>query len=309
MDRLQECIARVKEINCDVIIREARIEDGQDFVKLFNKQYNRKTNLDYYSWQFFKSSLISRLFMAYVDHELIGVYGVKINFLTNGIKTGFAVDFLVDESHRKKGISFLLEDAVQNFCLKNNVSILTALPNIYGRSAFRSMGWKSVAKIDSLVFNNSKIAMPVKTFNISDTHIVNQLISFEKNEQYHFWRFDQHPIYKYESIKIKNNVFAVIKKFENSLTGEIFGDIVHMESPIEEFDKLFALIMDKMMQMKISLVTTWALPHTKLHQILLEKGFEELAQERYFCVKCFGNEPDYLQIENWNIVQIDSEVY
>ena len=58
MDRLQECIARVKEINFDVIIREARIEDGQDFVKLFNKHYNRKTNLDYYSWQFFKSPLI-----------------------------------------------------------------------------------------------------------------------------------------------------------------------------------------------------------------------------------------------------------
>ena len=63
------------------------------------------------------------------------------------------------------------------------------------------------------------------------------------------------------------------------------------------------------MQMKISSVTTWALPHTKLHQILLEKGFEELAQERYFCVKCYGNESDYNQKENLNIVQIDSEIY
>lgn len=309
MDRLQEYIARVKEINPDVIIREARIEDGQDFIKLFNKHYNRKTNLDYYNWQFFKSPLISRLFMAYENHELIGMHGVKINFLTNGIKTGFGVDFLVDESHRKKGIPFLLEGAVQNFCLKNNVSILTALPNIYGRSAFRSMGWKSVAKIDSLVLKNINTRIPTKSFNISDTHISTQLISFEKNKQYQFWRFDQHPIYKYKSIKIKNNVFAIIKKFENSLTGEIFGDIVYMESPIEEFDKLFALIMDEMMQMKISSVTTWALPHTKLHHILLQKGFKELAQERYFCVKCLGNEPDYLRIENWNIVQIDSEIY
>ena len=233
----------------------------------------------------------------------------KISSLTNGAKIGFAVDFLIDEAHRKKGIAFLLEGAVQKFCLENNVSIITALPNIYGNSAFRSMGWKSLIKIDSLVLKNSNLVKFDSAVNISYTSKENGFISFVKDEKYCFWRFDQHPIYKYESIKINKDVFAVIKKFEDSSTGEIYGDIVDMHYTNSEFDNLFAAVLEKMKQMKINVITTWALPHTKLYQMLLERGFEAVAQERYFCVKYFGDKPDYFDIENWNIVQIDAEIY
>jgi len=309
VDRLQEYIDRVKELSPDVIVKEAKIEDGHDFVKLFNKHYKRKTNIDYYNWQFFKSSLLSKLFMAYEGQELIGIYGIKISSITSNAKIGFAVDFLIDEAHRKKGIAFLLEGAVQKFCFDNDVSIIAALPNIYGNSAFKSMGWKSLAKIDTLLLKNSDFVKFDSTVNISCTEKETSLISFVKDKKYCFWRFDQHPFYKYESIIINKDVFAVIKKFEDSLTGAIVGDIVDIKYTIEEFDNLFEKVMDKMIKMKINAVSTWALPHTKLYQLLLEKGFESVAQERFFCIKYFGDNPVYFNIENWNIVQIDAEIF
>ena len=304
---LDQYILRVTELNPNVIVREASLNDSDAFIALFNKHYNRKTSFEYYQWQFFDSAILSKLFVAFEADVLIGMYGVKVHPLSTGELTGFVIDFLVDEEYRKRGIAFLLEGVAQQFGIENNIAVFTALPNKYGNAALRSMGWKSVAKVDSLLLKLEDYQVSLTNESISlDIH---PLICFVKDAKYQQWRYSKHPVYKYEIIKAKNVAYAVVKQFKDGVSGDVFGDIVYIKCPIADFDSLFELILVKMREWNIKSVTTWALPHTTLYNSLMQKGFCSNAQERYFCVNTFQNNDKYLTINNWDLVQIDAEIF
>ena len=55
MHDIQEYVDRVKQLNPEINVREATLQDGDKFVSLFNAYYARKTNINYFTWQFFES--------------------------------------------------------------------------------------------------------------------------------------------------------------------------------------------------------------------------------------------------------------
>jgi GNAT superfamily N-acetyltransferase len=151
MPDVYDYLERVREINPDIIVREAERTDGTHFVALFNSYYKRKTSIAYFQWQFFDTPYEAKLFTAFDDGKLVGYLGVKIYPLSGNILAGFAVDLLIDEPYRKRGIAYLLGAEIMDFCKSRGVAVMAALPNAYGNAAFKSFGWKSIAKIDTLV--------------------------------------------------------------------------------------------------------------------------------------------------------------
>jgi GNAT superfamily N-acetyltransferase len=311
MADLYEYVKRVRELNPDITIREADLADGEQFVALFNSYYKRKTNLAYFQWQFFNTPFESKLFTAFYDNKLVGYYGVKIYPLSGDILTGFAVDLLIHEPYRKTGIVFLLEAAIMDHCKAKGVSVMTALPNAYGNAAFRSLGWKSIAKVDTLVIDDlysiSSGTNGNSTFNNSNS----VLTKFVKDDPYRNWRYNSHPIYNYEPIVLDDNNYAITKLFTDPVNGNTFGDMVEVScSGVQNFELLLSKILVQMKAKNVHTLTTWALPHTTLYILLKELGFKAVPQERFFCVKLINSYLEKLyQINNWDLAQSDAEIF
>jgi GNAT superfamily N-acetyltransferase len=309
MRDISEYVERVKQLNPTIVIREAALSDADKFVSLFNTYYKRKTNIGYFTWQFFDTPCPSKLFAAFDGDQLVGFFGVKIYPVTGNINTGFVVDFLIHETYRKRGIGYLLAGEVENFCSKNKVAVLTGLPNAFGNAALRSMGWQSIAKIDTLI--NEKIE--TLDIDLNDVEIQEQkkLVQFKKTDELNKWRFDDHPVYKYDRISVDKNNYAVIKVFIDPVTGNSFLDIVDLEfsQRPEILDQLLNKVKQKLPE-QIQSVTIWALSHTVLFNCLMKLDFKILPQERFFCVKLLDESYSQLtNIENWDLMEMNSEIY
>lgn len=304
-------LERVREFNPGLTVREAGPDDGPAFVKLFNSYYNRKTNLEYFKWQFFDSPFDSRLFVAVDEGRLAGMYGIKLYPLTSGASAGFAVDFLIEEPYRKKGIAYLLEDEVVDFCRQNGAAVLSALPNASGNAAFKALGWRSVAKIDSLLYElpGSK---PYEAAIDVDTPAATPGIAFLKNDGYRKWRYDHHPTHHYDKISPGGDIFAITKNFSNPFDGRTYCDIVEISArcSAKELNELIKFVTAKAKKENMDALATWALPHTALFSMLTFMGFRPVPQERYFCLKLADpGLASLYDVENWVLSQIDAEIY
>lgn len=310
MEISKEFIERVKGLNPTVCIKRAKETDANAFVNLFNTYYKRKTNKAYFNWQFFESPFSSALFMAFDGDKLIGYYGIKIYPLTNNSNAGFAIDFLIDESYRKKGIAFLLDEQVNEFCKENKASCLTALPNAFGNAAFKALGYKSIQKINSLVLDID--IEYIKNLDLFDD-VYNEVsqISFKKDEAYRLWRFDHNPLYNYKYVNLDTDCFGITKIFQDPNSNQSYGDIVDFQSNcINESILLIDKIITEMVKDNIKTITIWSLEHLPLYSVLNKMGFINQAHERYFCVKPLNPEYQNLTcINNWSLVQADAEIY
>lgn len=300
----------LSELNQGLNIRHAGLEDGPAFVALFNTYYKRKTSLEYFKWQFFHSPFESRLFTVFDKDRLAGIYGIKIIPLTNGILAGFVVDVLIDESYRRRGIGHLLETEAGNFCREKKAAVLAVLPNAAGNAAFKSYGWKSVAKIDTLVIDRpilpESAGVPAGWKDPAGPYI-----EFSKGPEFRAWRYDGHPVYKYENIALDKANFAITKVFTDPFNGNRYQDIVEIvyNSPAE-LGLLLSKIFGKEQAGQTGTLTIWALPHTPLYGFLSNLGFRALQQERFFCLKVLDENMDWLyQVDRWNLSEIDAEIF
>ena len=309
-----EYLYRVKQLNSSVTIKEASAYEGVHFVELFNKYYSRKTSLAYFKWQFFESPFESRLFTAYEEGKLIGFYGIKIYKLSNNILTGFAIDFLVDEAYRKRGIAYLFEEKICDFCYTHKVSILTSLPNSFGNAALKALGWSSIAKLDTLIidrkdFDHKRLS---ELLTNQTAHSNDECINFIKTDKYRSWRYDYNPLYNYELIEVDESTFSITKLFTDPGENIIYGDIVEIvyANDLQKVAMLFEKIGEYMDANKVQTITTWALEHTQLYTLLMLIGFTKMPQERFFCIKLLDeNFADLRQIHNWDIIQSDAEIF
>jgi len=300
-------IQRLRDINPTIVVREAGLQDGAQFVALFNKYYKRETNVEYFRWQFFNGPTISKLFLALDEGKLIGYYGVKIYELTNGTSAGFVIDLLVDEGYRKRGIAYLLNEEVVQFSNSHQASVMAGLPNAFGNASLNAMGWKTIAKIDDLVAADFEIAsVPTALHNPGKS-----LVEFARNENYRHWRFRENPLYTYKEICVDKNNYAVTKLFKNPSTDVVVNDLVDFKfDEISTFSVLLSRVLEQMKEDKTKTITTWALPHTAVFSFLTRAGFRISPQARYFCLKLLDiNRSELYQIENWNLVQADAEIY
>lgn len=251
---------------------------------------------------------------SWEDEKLIGFCGVKLYPLSDGGLSAVVVDFLIDESYRKRGVGHLLESAIVNFSIARNAKILTVLPNFQGNAAFKALGWISLAKIENLVLEPSKFS------GVSSNYIYNakvlesdKSVYFVKSMAYRKWRFDKNPHYKYDVIKINDKFSATTKLFKDPISGILYGDIldISIQGNCTPFiNQLLDDSVKHLFSLGAQRIMTWALPHTSLFTLYKKAGFSCQPQERYFCVKLIDDAfKDLNEIEKWILVPADAEIF
>ncbi|MBE9199403.1 MULTISPECIES: hypothetical protein [unclassified Nodularia (in: cyanobacteria)] len=301
--------------NDDLTFRKAEENDIEQLVTLMNSQYLRKKGKDYFLWQYFNSYHLTILICAFINDELIGMFGLQRRFLKNGIKVGQPIDLLIKSQWRGQGVFKQLYQETFRYC--NDIDILCVLANFNGKQVSEKViGCKTLAKIDSLCLDINDYQSQLKLSSLAKNLQIdnnNYLYSFLYSPEIIYWRFESHPDYQYEKIFIDESNWTIIKIFQDPVTGHKYGDIVAINYQDDRVNNLIALLEKSIIEFQskeAKTITLWAMPHTLLYKLLNDLKFQKLEQERYFCIKVINPDYNYLyDFLNWDLVQSDSEIY
>ncbi len=299
-----------------VQFRRAQSSDLEEAVRLMNAMYARKKNVNYFLWQYFDPRARASLYCAFEASVLVGLFGLQVKLLSNGLCCGQAMDMLVHKDFRKQGIfSALATFVLQKF---KHLDLFCVFPNLAGKMATeRGLEWKTLLKIPNNVGNVGDFASSDRTNDDCDNvreavgNAKAHTIAFQYDRRYSAWRFEAHPLYNYFASSNRQAV-AVMKIFVDPVRQETVGDIVHLEG-IEEPDRLHELLDRSIAALRsrgVHLITTWAINRPVVERELRHKGFRQAAQERYFCLKVNRPDLEYLYSpEVWSLEQADTEVF
>lgn len=291
--------------------RPAINSDALQFVEVMNKQYARKKTVDYFYWQYIYPYEPTVLMCAFEANQMCGMFGLKKRKLNNGVIVGQAIDMLIIPDWREKGLfSELADHAVQYF--GREFDILCVLANATGNYAVqRSLGWYHVGTIKTLFFKGSgnMFSALLVDESLKDNHV---RFYFERDQNYRQWRYDRHPEYSYKAVGVENTI-TWTKIFVDPVTNTKYGDIVDVMIPNASARRLHDVLYvacEYLQLQGVEFITTWAMPGTLLRNVTESIGFEEMNQERYFCIKVLNPEYEYLSdFSKWYLVQADSEIF
>lgn len=303
-----------QEITSNLILREATREDAEALADMLNRHYERKRHAHYFVWQYFSSTQPAKLFIALDGDSIVGTYGLQLRMTKCGL-SGFATDTLIVESFRGSGLFLLLEHEALCYAQNNGAILLATLANKNGMLARNNrFGWEPVSQIPQM----KKIGHPLFKGVISGDlnssfNPEREMNFFETSFKLRKWRFDENPVYEYYYVYSDSGDFAVTKLFVDPISKDVYGDIVDFQCPLFDLDALKRLFIEAcnfLQKQNVSCITTWALSHEPLFDILLDLGFIEEQAERYFCVNVLDKQYYYLKdISAWHLVQADSEIY
>lgn len=305
-------IERIREINAAINIRLAHAEDAKPFTSLMNRQYSRKKKEEYFYWQFMNPSIPTRLFVAYENNIFVGSYGIQVHTLSDSVLCGFTIDLLIREEYRNRALLVLFEEEARKFALERGAQVMTSLPNFDGMRAHKGLKtWKNIGIVKTYTLLKAEIAgdneRPERRVSGEE------FVYFSKSDSYRFWRYNQNPEYEYTFIKLDSGEFAITKLFKDPVTNIKYGDIVDFECGLQDRKLLRELFLKACMSLKeegVEAITTWALPHTPLSEVVESLGFTETQPERYFCFKAINPEREQAyDFSRWHLVQADAEIY
>jgi len=297
-----------KKLLGDITFKIASESDIPQMVDLMNSEYLRKKNESYFLWQYFKSVYPTISMCAFKDEKLVGMFGLQKRMLNNGAVVGQAIDLIVANEWRGRGIFKRLYEKVLSYF--DSLDVLCVFPNLNGKNACeKGLGWLTVGRINSMCISKK----PQEAGRISVTPPNHKLCRFEYNTRIRQWRFRQHPEYEYSYIHHPSQNLVITKVFVDPINKTRIGDIVDFECDLDNPLKLSEIFVDgclHLIKQEVEYITTWALPHTQLYGVLKSLGFTEMPQERYFCVKILNKRYECLNdIPNWHLVQADAEIY
>jgi GNAT superfamily N-acetyltransferase len=292
---------------------------GGAFVEMMNRTYSRKKTRSYFEWQFFKDPAGAVLLGAYAGTRLVGCFGIKHRRLSSGRSACGAVDLIVDEEYRGKGIFSLLAREA-HAAHSNGADFWYSFTNTQGKAALeRSLGWRTVCTVRTLVTSGPCDSGSQKG-NICgadgygwehNNKSFENRVFFLRDEKELAWRFAYNPEYDYTVVDCEDG-FVVVKMFTDPATGARFGDIVEFgtgDGP-SALRKLLGRAASHLLREGVSKVTAWAMPGSVTRRILNGIGFRESDQVRYFLVGAYTKETAGLfRPENWFLVESDAEIF
>lgn len=282
-----DILKRVREINENITIRMATIDDVPKLTSLFNKTYTRHKTDDYFVWQFFSCPHPATMVLALDGKEIAGCLGVSILTLKDGRKIGFDVDLIVDIPYQRRGLFMLLEEQVCSFARNHKAAFITSLPNEAGNNAKFNAGWTTLGTITCWRCGSGEYH-PAKNESLCGNGL-----AFSKNYP---WRFFENPLHTYQVYEIDKDNFCITKRFEDLV------DIVDYQ--YNDVNKLIELFN----WARQNTVETWATT-PDMESLLLKMGFYPADRHpRYFCAKPLSSQIP-TPLSTWSLVPSDSEVY
>lgn len=292
-------------------IRQGTAEDIPALVKLFNRNYKRQKTAGYFRWQFFNSAYPTLLILACNDRQVVGMFGLQTRMLKSRLRVGQAIDMLIDENYRCKGLFRKLADSATALC--GEIDALIVLPNLSGRFAVeKRLGWKTVGMVPALVMESKNDLEIDNKKIISDVGQIQPTFEeFMYTDETYKWRFDEHPDYSYTRITLDNDCFAYTKHFTDPDSGNVFSDIMYIGGCLKTNADLARVLIKCCHDLNrdgVSGLTLWALPETPPYLIARQLGFKERTQPRFLCCKSLNQNSKHLeQIESWCIFLSDAE--
>ncbi|MBD3409231.1 MAG: GNAT family N-acetyltransferase, partial [Ignavibacteriales bacterium] len=186
-----------EETVSEIEYRDAEPRDIPELKRLMNSQYARKKDDPYFRWQYFEGAFPTVVKCAFEEGRLVGMFGLQRRILNSGAVAAQAIDLLVDPAMRGKGVFGKLGELA--FAKWNDVDLFCVLPNLNGmRASERSLKWKTIAKIDTLLVEPDKaISRADEPFEEGDD---TALEGFAFDDEIFARRFDAPPDYDYERL-------------------------------------------------------------------------------------------------------------
>jgi GNAT superfamily N-acetyltransferase len=302
-----------------ISVRPVGPDGSGAFVEMMNRTYTRKKTPSYFEWQFFTDPAEAVLLGAYAGTRLVGCFGIKHRRLSSGRSACGAIDLIVDEEYRGKGIfSLLAREALAAY--SNGADLWYSFANTQGKAALeKSLGWKTICTVRTLVTCRPCDAGSQKGnvfeadgygWEHNDKSFENRIF-FLRDEKELAWRFARNPEYDYTVVDCDDG-FAVVKLFTDPATGARFGDIVEFGTGDGRSSllRLLCRVTSYLLREGVSKVTAWALPGSVTRRILNGIGFRESDQVRYFLIGAHTKEAAGLfRPESWFLVESDAEIF
>lgn len=308
----KDLIKKIKSENSDFVINTAKVTDATKLATLMNRHYKRKFSADYFHWRYLDKNTRAQLFVLRKKSDIVGMSGVERRFLSSGESAGVTCDVLIDREFQGRGLLVLLEYAVEEFCRKQKMAVIVVFANETGMKSMIKAGNRKLAgTITMLEYDPSDINKLAKNKQFQEYRKQSDLVYFQSDPSYRYWRFVQNPWYQYNKIKAGKNKFAYTKLFVEPLHKTNFGDIVYYSCPDDEsaLRSLFIKTINSFPP-SIKIITTWAVPHTLAYKVCHNLGFRDTDKQTFFCLKVLDSKVNYLyDFERWHLLESDSEVY
>jgi len=271
------------------------------------RQYVRSLDEHYFAWQYFACPQPTVLIVASHDQAIAGMFGFRRRPLTNGLIAGQAIDLLVAPEWRGSGLFPQLARAAMA-CFAD-LDLACVLPNPAGRYAVeRALNWRTLGTVPLWTLGPDSLqrAPTLRRSGASQGRV-----RFAYDAATVRWRFDAHPHHHY-SAPSADGQRLFVKVFRDPRTGDCWGDLVRVEPT--DSGQIAPGVLDAALtvlrEQKVSGISTWALRGTSLAGALAARGFEERAQERYFCVRSLSSRAAELDdLTAWELEPADAEFY
>ena len=302
-------------------IRRATHADMPGVTALTQRLYAIKRSEAFYAWYFLDSAIESELYCAYDNDILVGMLGIHSRRLSNSLNCGHIVGINVAPEYAGKGafisLAVHVSDLLERFdllCMFANESAIVPC-QYYFRMKFDGL-YTFVKELDGAIdFNGAFDAQPIlpkTTFTVTEDD--DRRIRFQHSEQFRQWRFGRHPLFQYTKVECDSGDFAIVKTFTDVATGVTYGDIVDLEYPRSQTERLNVLLQAAcyyLCHAGAHKVTLWATPDSRLRSVALQYDFHEVANKTNWgiSVQNGGIGTSASSLSNWELYQSDATNY
>jgi hypothetical protein len=306
----------------NMVFQQLGASDVNDMESLISKLYTIRRPPEYYAWHCFQGPDPTVVIGLKHQGKLGGVFSIQKRLLNNGLFCGQANHLNIASDWQGKGYFFKLgKKAIRHF---DDIEMVCVFANKQARAACESsLGMKTIGVIPTMVLDVNKISVDESVTSTCEPingktkfpafRDSEDILMFKYSSGHRIWRFAKHPMYSYSIVRIDSGEYAVIKKFSDPQTKKSFGDIVDLECPLtnkERLHKVISAASGHLKEQGASMITTWALPNGQVSQVMEDIGFCAGGHETYFCVKALKPERDYLyDFSRWHLRQADATNY
>jgi len=313
--------AAFKAMNKKIVFRQLERGDFASLKRLFNSLFVVQHPEAFFLWQSFEYLSPVLIMGAFHGDELIGTFGIQKRTLENGLVCGRANWPAVHSMWQGKSIfSELTRRVMSQF---GDLDLIFNFYPVRARGPVEnSLGMKMFDTPEMVLSSPGEFENPDVTVSRASANTIfrrierrkQNMFMFKNTQEYRSWRYARHPVYVYEVIEINTGEYAVIKNFIDPVTKDTYGDIVDIECDHNDREKIKRLILGACWRLRaqgMANLTIWAMPNTKLREVVEEIGFNEGERGKYyFGLKVLNAQHDYLyNFPKWRLQQCDSVKY
>jgi GNAT superfamily N-acetyltransferase len=229
-------------VSIDVVYRLARRDsaDAQAFCALSNSLYARKVDALYYDWQFFDCPHAPLLMTGWAGDRMVAAYGVHV--VTDApVPRAMSLDIMIAEDHQGQGLIAPLAAAALDEARARGAERLAVVGNARARDAMgRRLGWttwKTLVDWTRPTSGSDAAAARVVERPPARLFAPGPETFYPRDDATLAWRTERSPRYRYTWLECgtlpQPDGWAIVKLFRDPVTGEGFGDVVGLFTPLD----------------------------------------------------------------------------